>query len=370
MFFLKQLLASFLISLFALPALSRPPLCHEVYLFTRTHQGVAMGDINYIPLSSNFNFGKINDKPISYPELLRLQSTVQKVQHIATHLVFPNNLKIFVSKVTQTPTTQMTRPYSIVTGTSIAFENPQLKKLFKLRPYDAETIFAHELGHVIFAHNLYLQYPFVRSAEFYAQKLTKMMQIQQSVEALALKVKNSKDPEFHLQAHQKLEDSLSQFAKHETNYFVKGRGRTQQTEHTMDTIGFYSEFFADVVAVLLKERPDAIYKTFNIPGQPYEAAARRRHFLNTETALARKSLQHSYFSIARTHIWTHYLSNSKFLKQRKADILLATFKATAKGVEATSLERAQIEWTSPQIWKELNLELIKSLDAHLSPLQK
>lgn len=332
--------------------------CGHIYIYAHTSQGLVTPHARYTPwLIREFATDPMGKSDILLKDVLALDKVTGQVREISKELSFPSDLEIRLSPVHFGPGALTYKPYFITTGIRVKVDGE-----FLLAKNSAEPILAHELGHVIFYQNYSVKNPAQKRMEDYLKNTQRLQDLYAHLEKLDHEVSMARHKNEKQQIQQNiksLETELRQLQKLTKNV-------PKEISRLLNIGEMYVEFFADVVAVLFKERPDAIFKPFNIKELQAEGMARHRHFQNKETLYNEDQFVHSYFSNSRSHLWQKHLSNPEVLQNKKPQILKAIFEATAAELTKTIRKKSEPDFFDPVVWGELNSSLNRQIDLDMA----
>jgi hypothetical protein len=334
------------------------------------------------------------------PDIMR-ESIQKTVNTFSPYLKMPETISLEVvarrniAEAAFNPTTN-----TIYTGEAIYYVDPKnVKKVYTHHPNKSLDVNNHEFGHAIFSANLlplkpevkFLYEFYLKQSSIYEEKALVEKELNPSIilltglipsEVLAAKISElqhqsitanysevfykwileevqSTDVEV-INAKQKMQEyypRLLQNYKDIQAYFMEkeiSNDRLAKASDYYQGLSMYNEYFADVVAVLMVEKPDIISSATHYNLNFYSSAKSEdkltgvmnkkfKHF--TEQGAFRQftdkihtkgtaSGPHGELWLARQFLWDEYLSHPTIMKTKKGEVLAGVFRAVIKSNDA------------------------------------
>jgi len=276
-------------------------------------------------------------------------------------------------------------------GTKYQIEHPKNEGAFLEKvPSAMKPIIAHEYGHLIFERNftsleqLVLEFRKLRP-QVESQILELMSEHRRLLDEKAeVDAQLDKAPEGEEQKKlAERSDALRTRSQSIFNQVLKlSHIGDVYDELVLNHITSYNEFFADVVAVLWSEKPDAISKSIRhtrlLQLREFQEKAslsydsrnfKKRQKAARETGGSAVSASpsqledHAYFSPARKFLWESYLASPTILKNHKSQVLRAVFKAVDHELR---YRMNHYDLKPDENWKNFNDRLIERIRVELA----
>lgn len=275
-------------------------------------------------------------------------------------------------------------------------ENPAREGSFLGKsPSATMAAVAHEYGHLIFEKNftsledLVLEFRKLRPQV--ESRISELMNERQRLLDEKKKVDAQLDKAPEGEEREKLADRSSYLRTRSMAIF----GQVLELSHAgdvykelvIDHLTSYNEFFADVVAILWSENPDAISKSVRHArllqlgefkekaSLSFDSRSFQKHqkairedggsMVSTLSASPGHLEDHAYFAPARKYLWESYLSSPTILKSHKKETLTAVFKAVDHELH---YRMNHYDLKPEENWKNFNRRLIERIKIEFASL--
>jgi hypothetical protein len=338
-----------------------------LFYFLMTYSVVAQAASAEAPRCENlflYQATFIAKENVTQAQISKFNDALVAINNFARPLEIPKDLEVIVYDQQSHPESDLTKNRLMIGAAHSGSE----KDPSGLN--HAVIIFAHEYGHRIFAQLLQHYNSEWKDISDQRAHVNAATSHRNELDALRIAVRPSNSPDdLYLQSfYNTVTDAQAGLDKviGYAEYKLKNESIKQRQFWV-----YYDELFADLVAVLYAEDPHCVSDAIKATAHQFDEQKRE---LDLHEATARDFAAnndepvsfdvHNYFSKARSHIWSRYLSNPAVLKNKKSAVMLATLKAIAK----VNDYRVGQTIFAARNWAMLNDELIAEIDRQMLAL--
>ncbi|MCM2282580.1 MAG: hypothetical protein NDI61_12120 [Bdellovibrionaceae bacterium] len=301
-------------------------------------------------------------------EAKRFLDVIRGVGDIAQGMKMPDQLLLKIGAIESNPSANSF--FNVINlGTRFGIVDGN-KRLYTQHPDEMVPVTAHEFGHIIFFENVLMEISFFKTAAAQFRDLRFTYRT----------VSDLREQELSLGGHPRGARERARVQQERLEWEAEMAdlmGKLQIPRVISHVIKPYNEFFADVVAVLYTEKPDAISDSvhFTMPARPrqrnkaYIMSVHNRAFEREGVAPRALQIPHGVFARTRWAIWEEFLSRPTVMRNHKAEVLQGVARAIRSELNwFLSLPGMPRDQLSAEDARQMNLRLIQSLRKELGKL--